>query len=205
MKLIIGILLALNIVVFLLANFSSEDGQVNPKISDVPANAVGISLLDSNASPLPGNCANIGPIEQQIVLDQIEKVLAKQALSYRVLSEAARKVSAYRVVIPVNDSTNIDDLRQRLQNVGINESYEKTLDNNQQVLSLGVFTYKKTANDLAGNLNNTGFTAATEREFLTYPQRYWINLNQPLEQRIMTSLNRYAGTNKIQQSNAKCL
>ncbi len=205
MKLIIGILLALNIFVFLLANLSSEDGQANSKVSEVPADAIGISLLDSSLSQLPGNCANVGPIEQTTVLDQFEEVLAIQALSYRVISEAARKVSAYRVVIPVNNSANLEDLKQRLQNAGVGESYEKVLANGQRVLSLGVFTYKKTANDLASNLSNTGLAAVAEHEFLTYPQRYWINLNQPLEQRVLNSLNRYAGANKVEQNNSKCL
>ncbi len=205
MKWLIGILLALNISVFLLANSNDQNNQPEIEIREVPANTADISLLDSSSSQLPGNCANLGPIEQQIVLDQVEKILTSEALSYRILSEASRKVASYRVVIPVDSSTDISDLRQRLQNAGVSETYQKTLANGEQVLSLGVFTYKSTANDLATNLSNAGFTASTEREYLIYPQRYWINLNQPVNETVLASLNRYTGSNIVKQSTAKCL
>ncbi len=205
MKWLIGILIALNLFVFLLANFSQDNNQNHKQTNQLAENVSSIKLVDSTASPLPGNCSNVGPIEQQIVLDQFEKVLAEKSLSYRVISEAARKVAAYRVVIPIEKNTNVSELKQRLKATGVEESFEKTLANGQSVLSLGVFTYKNTATELANNLKNTGFSATAEREFLQFPQRYWVNLNQSLEQSVLVAMDKYAGKNKLQQTAAKCL
>ena len=205
MKWVVGILIALNLFVYALANLGSDSKQDNQQASQIDENIASISLLDSGASPLPGNCSNVGPIEQQIVIDQFEKVLVEQSLSYRLVSEASRKVSAYRVIVPITSPENVAELQQRLKVTGVDESFEKTLTNGERVLSLGVFTYKETASELADNLSQTGLSARAEHEFLEYPKRFWINLNKPLDNSTLAGLKTYTGNKKLQQTASKCL
>lgn len=205
MKWLIGTLLCLNLFVFVLAWFSDEELPGYAAPVDLPDNVQSIDLLSSYELSGAGNCTNLGPIEQEIVLDQFVKILDQQQTSFKVISEPGRMIAVYRVVIPVANENEITALKGQLNAVGIDEMYEKTSPSGDLYLSLGVFTYEKTAIDYAANLTGTGFTANYQNESLEYPPRYWLNLKKALDETIIENLNEYIGSSKLQQTSATCL
>ena len=205
MKWLLGFFLCLNIFVFVLAYFSQDKTPGYAPLAELPESFESIELLSATATDAGGNCTNLGPIEQDIVLDRFVKILDKQQVVYQVISEPNRMIAAYRVVISPADNNEINVLKDRLNAVGIDEVYEKTTEAGGIYISLGVFTYEKTARDFAANLIGTGFAAEYKSELLEYPPRYWLNLRKALDQRIIKSLNDYIGSNKLRQNSATCI
>ena len=205
MKWLIGFLLCLNGFVFILAYFGQDEFEGYAPVADLPENVQAINLLTSSEAQGSGNCTNLGPIEQAIVLDRFVKILNKQEVVYQVISEPNRMIAAYRVVIAPSQSSDISALKDQLSTVGIDEVYEKTSESGGVFLSLGVFTYEKTARDFAANLTGTGFAADYRSELLEYPPRYWLNLKIALDKRIVKSLNEYIGSNTLRQTAAACI
>ena len=205
MKWLIGFLLCLNLFVFVLAWFSKDEIPGYAAPIDLPDDVQSIDLLSAYTLSGSGNCTNLGPIEQEIVLDQFVKILNQQQTSFKVISEPGRMIAVYRVVIPVVNENEIADLKDQLNTVGIDEVYKKTSASGDAYLSLGVFTYEKTAQDFASNLSATGFAANYQNESLEYPPRYWLNLKKALDKKIIKTLNEYIGSSKLQQTSATCL
>ena len=205
MKWLIGFLLCLNLFVFALAYFARQETAGYATSSDLSDDVLSINLLSPESSTLAGNCTNLGPIEQEIVLDRFVKILDKQGTPFQVVSEPSRMIAAYRVVISAADSSKMNALKEQLSAVGIDEVYEKKSQSGDAYLSLGVFTYEKTALDFAANLTDSGFAANYKSELLEYPPRYWLNLKQALDQKIVRSLNDYIGSNTLVQTTAQCI
>ena len=205
MKWLIGFLICLNLFVFVLAYFSKDEFTGYAPVIDLPDNVQSIDLLSSDISTVGGNCTNLGPIEQGIVLDRFVKILGQQGTSFQVISEPKRMIAAYRVVIAASDENEINTLKDQLNAVGIDDVFEKTSESGDPYLSLGVFTYEKTARSFAENLTGTGFAATYQSEFLEYPPRYWLNLKKALDEKIIKNLNEYIGSSKLQQISAICL
>jgi len=205
MKWLVGSLVALNVVLFLLASLVDDSTQNDEQELPLAENLSPINLINATGSPLPGNCSNIGPIKQQTVLNQLKTALGQKSMSYRVLTEAQRKVATYRVIIPIAQSSNATELKERLKVTGVEEPFEKTLENGDVILSLGVFSYKSTATELADNLVNAGFSASAEQEFMQFPQRYWLNLDKSIDQLDSVGLNFYTKQHNLHRASAKCL
>ena len=205
MKWLVGFLICLNIFVFALAYFARDDSPGYSTPDELPDNVQPVNLLSSGSPATTGNCTNLGPIEQEIVLDRFVRILQKQQTPFQVISESSRMIAAYRVVISANGEDDMSGLKQRLSAVGIDDVYEKTSDSGDVYLSLGVFTYEKTAQDFAANLTGSGFAADYQSELLEYPPRYWLNLKTALDERIVNSLNEYIGSDKLIQTDAPCL
>lgn len=205
MKWLIGTLLCLNLFVFILAYFTEHESAGYAPPAELPDNVQSIDLLSAYSPAGSGNCTNLGPFGQEIVVDRFTKILDRQNTLYQVISEPKRMIAAYRVVIPVADEKEIEDLKAGLEAVGVDEFYKKTTASGDAFLSLGVFTYEKTAEDFAANLTATGFAASYQDELLEYPARYWLNLKKALDENIVSSLNQYIGSDTLQQTPAVCL
>ena len=205
MKWCIGLLLVLNIAVFALAFFSDNEQSDSLAIRDVPANTDSVKLLSSSSTRIAGNCTNLGPIGQKIVIDRFQQLLKQQSIAYKLIQEPAQKVNAYRVVIKQSDEYDSVALKEKLKATGVDEVYDKISASGEAYLSLGLFTYRKTAQDFAANLTQAGFPAVFENESLNYPERYWLNLTKALDGSIISQLNEYIGATKLTQTQARCL
>lgn len=204
MKWLIGILLFLNIVVFTLAWLAGDNDTDYASPDPLPDNVQPITLLPSGSPPAAGNCINLGPIASEIALNQFVSVLDEQATPYQVISESSRMVTAYRVVIPLTGGETPEALETRLSRVGVNDIYQKTSENGDDYLSLGVFTYERTASDFAANLTGSGFDAGYQTELLEYPPRFWLNLKQELSDSTLRNFNDLNGSDSLNQFPAPC-
>lgn len=204
MKWLVGLLAFLNIFVFTLAWFAGDEGPEYAAPDDLPDNVQSIALLPSGAQPVTGACTNLGPIARQDILNQFAGVLEEQAIPFQVIPEPSRMVTAYRVVIPVTGEATPDSLKTRLNSVGVNDIYQKTSQTGEPYLSLGVFTYERTARDFAANLSASGFSANYQTELLEYPPRYWLNLKNALDNSTLRELNQLNGSDTLRQSSAPC-
>jgi len=204
MKWALGILLGLNAIVFLMAMFANDGGS-GDSTTTLPEGVKPITLLAQTNRQVGSVCFNLGPVDPDIATGEIGPLLGEQNITARLLTEPARTVSAFRVLMSPESDEQIATMGEQLKRAGIESYYQTRSKTGETILSIGVFTYEKTAQDLAASLANNGLAASYAHESLEYPQRYWLNLDAELDERVFRQVRNKTGSDELFQTPASCV
>lgn len=194
MKWVFGVLVLVNAGVALWAVAHKDVLSDRPFPVRVAINPDAMRLVveptpSTTAGASVGPCFRIGPF-----LDYAQLTLATQkldALSVRhsEISVDARQIRAYRVYLgPFSALTDAQGAEQRLGATGISDHYLKQEDPGA-IVSLGLFSQKLSAETLARQLSDQGFTAQVRSEDRTLGPTYWLELpDQAANDRVGSAL-----------------
>lgn len=182
MKWMVGFLLVLNAGLFLWATGRESGGSESAAAYPV-VSAESMRLLSEikaeNSSDREARCVRIGPFENSAVAALAAQKLDAMFLKYSRLTVKSREIRAFRVFLgPFESPSAIQVQRELLDAAGIEDYYVKRDDQNA-VISLGLFSQREGAEALQEKLGRNNVQSKLRAEDRVLEPNFWLEINEP--------------------------
>ncbi len=177
MKWVFGMLLVLNVGLYLWATGHRQSGaSIRPTI-----NFQGMRLIGERGRGAdPGAddvCYRIGPFADRQESAKAITLLTDLSVRFSELTVSKREVRAYRVYLgPFTDPEQTARQRGMLHDNGISDYYIKRDSVGEEVISLGLFSQRRAAENFVRSLAETGIIAKHRAEDRILGPTYWLEL-----------------------------
>lgn len=185
MKWLVGFLCVINAALFLWATGHDPDG-LEPASAYPVVNAENMRLLHELGEPgqggedSRGRCARIGPFVDSAVAALAGQKLDALSLSYSRRTVKSREIRAYRVFLgPFETRTGIEAQRRLLKADDIEDFYIKRDEQGAGIISLGLFSQRDGAEQLADRLSRLDMQVRIRAEDRTLKPRFWLEIDDP--------------------------
>ena len=184
MKWLVGVLLLLNVALFLWATghqADSVDGGPEFRQSVNPSGMRLISEIEPPAAPDAGSqagCYRVGPFYNQNAVALATQKLDILKLTFRQRTVKERELRAYRVYLgPYSTESAIETQRNLLRAGGISDHYVKRESEGTSLISLGLFSQKSGADAFARELEKKRINTRLRTEDRVLGPTFWLELD----------------------------
>ena len=198
MKKLIGLLVIVNIAVFLWPTNNSEPAHVHPHKVDVNASLLrlnkeveeqyrdeqrakaeaalsGASTESDLALSSEQKCYRLGPFSLKSNYEIAQATLLNAGLDVSSSIRAVSRTEVYRVYIgPFTDRAQAIDGRSSLNNKGVLDHFIRNEPNGDTIVSLGIFSTEAAAMAGLEGLSARVDGAKLREEVVTLPESYWL-------------------------------
>lgn len=180
-KWVAGALLLVNVALLLWAlgpmqRVTQPSAVARPDINADSMALVSERPLELAAAVAPQGCLRLGPFAARASVEQAMRSLDALELSYRERTVDARQIRAFRVFLgPFADTAALRGVRDDLTARGI-DHYVVRGDDSAQVVSLGLFSQRETADRYVARLADEALAAQTREEMRTLASTYWLEV-----------------------------
>lgn len=183
MKWLVGVLLLLNVALFLWATGHQPTSGPDSTSFRQPVNPAGMRLLSEVARPEPGTglqtgCYRVGPFYDQNAVALAGQKLDILRVPFRQRTVKERELRAYRVFVgPYSTESAIETQRNLLRAGGITDHYIKRESEGTSLISLGLFSQKSGADAFVRELEGKRINAQLRTEDRVLGPTFWLELD----------------------------